>query len=994
MSIRKYMISALSALMLPTAALAQESGPVVDYLYNNANTAYFYISPDTQLEKMTLDIYSNVRSFTKIATIDLLSQDIALHAVSGMENVYSFPIEKEDDQKIVHQLKYKYAGANEVTGRLYDGDAPFIYMTDLPGAKLRADVGVGWGNPFYDIAYNGTEPLRTTKSTYAKGYGIHGAGWVRTNSATDLSQFSRFCVDLGGQIITNPTRGNLGYILYFDQNTKRMESGNVSWQSVIEWEYDLQDATPGKILKIDLTNGGDGNTNDVVCVGAPRFYYKKAPDEEKEPQTIEFDTPGRTIFDDAPEVTLSAYATGGTPVFYSIVKGAEIATLEGNVLRPKDGYNGEIVVEAMTLGDRVHAPASASQTYNFRFGPAIEYLYTHRNGDDNTAQTMYIYVDSKGRELEKLTVDIYDNVRSFTKIKTVDFVSEGLEQYAVSNLKNVYAVPLTVPGGTTIVQQMSYKFAGEDEVTGKLCEGKEPFVYMTDLPRGPIQVGWSVPYYDKAYNGTEALRNTRYTYAKGYGVHAGGYVETPSSLDLSQFSRFCVDVGGQVITNPTRGRLGFALYNGISQAYLSTGNVNWDNVYEWDFTLQSTAAGKTVKLQFTDGGDGNTNDIVCIGAPRFYYPYETRLPQKIEWNDEEVVNNYIAFTMPLTATASSGLPVLYRVIKGGEYARMDNNSDLTFYNIPSEGEVIVEAYQPGNKDYEPSDVHNCTFRIRKAMIIRENERKELMGGNDIDELVVYGNANSAGQAVVKDGIVNVKKLVLKYTFVPGEWNYISFPSDLDLESISDLKAKGFSCAAEEGISDTYIIREYDSRMRAQNPSESPWVTVTSGKVMAMKGYIMKLETGDDTPVEITFNIDNVALDFDNTIRNINLSIDMSKCEPETRHTVYVRPSNVKGNTLRIDMRYVPSTREDLPVNHSRALEAMRVTRTPDGGAIRLTLPEQTPAKVAIFDRKGEKMLKAVRYVSPMKIDVSDLAHGTYRMVVVYGLASIEKEIDL
>lgn len=1006
MSIRKYMIPALSALVLSAAAYAQESGPVVEYLYNNANKAYFRITPDPQLETLSMDIYTDVRTFSKIATIDLLSDEMRAYAVNGMEDVYALPIDKTDDLKIVYQLTYRYAGSDEATGKLHDGNAPFVYMTDITGCNPLPDNNfrIGWGDRLYDRGYHTDAgvivPLKTTKHTYAKGYCGHGAGWVETPSSVDLSQFKRFCADVGGQVIENPNRGRIGFQLHNGIDQAYINTGNVDWTEVFEWDFTLQATGTGKTLKVSFTEGGDGNRNDFACIGAPRFYYDNASDDVQEPQTVEFDTPGRTIFDDDPEVILSAFASGGTPVFYSIVSGADIATLNGNVLRPLDGYNGEIVVEAMTLGDSRHAPASATQTFNFRFGPAIEYLYTHKNPLDNSNQTMYLYVERKEKQLDKLTLDIYDNVRSFNKIKTVDLISEGLDKYAVSHIKNVYAIPLNITGGATAVHRLTYQFAGEDEVTGPLCEGKDSFVYMTDipgcnpLPNSNFGIGWGNRFYDSGYDNTP-LRNTQYNYAKGYCAHAGGWVETPSTVDLSQFSRFCVDVGGQVHSNTSRGRVGFQLYNGISQAYLNTGNVPWTDVNEWDFTLQATGAGKTLKVSFTDGGDGNQNDFVCIGAPRFYYNNTvSHLPQTIEWIDEEIINNYVAFSMPLVATASSGLPVIYKVVKGEEYARIENNSNLRFYNIPSEGEVLVEAFQPGNKDYEPSDVHTCSFRIRKAIIIRADERKELEGGHDIDELVVYGNATSAGQAEVKNGIVNVKKLVLKYTFVPGEWNYISFPSDLDLESISDLTKKGFSCAAEEGINNTYILREYDSRLRAESPSESPWVTVTSGKVTAMKGYIMKIERTDDTPVEITFSIDNVALDFDNSIRHLNLSIDMSKCEPETRHTVYIRPANVKGNTLRVDLRYVPSSREDLPLNHARALQAMRVTRSQDGGAIRLTLPEQTPAKVAIFDGKGENLLKAIRYIAPMKIDISDLEHGTYRMVVIYGPASIEKEIEL
>ena len=54
--------------------------------------------------------------------------------------------------------------------------------------------------------------------------------------------------------------------------------------------------------------------------------------------------------------------------------------------------------------------------------------------------------------------------------------------------------------------------------------------------------------------------------------------------------------------------------------------------------------------------------------------------------------------------------------------------------------------------------------------------------------------------------------------------------------------------------------------------------------------------------------------------------------------------------------------------------------------IRLTLPDNTPAKLAIYDASGEKLVKAVRYVSPMMIDIRDLKAGNYQMIVSYGNA--------
>ena len=72
---------------------------------------------------------------------------------------------------------------------------------------------------------------------------------------------------------------------------------------------------------------------------------------------------------------------------------------------------------------------------------------------------------------------------------------------------------------------------------------------------------------------------------------------------------------------------------------------------------------------------------------------------------------------------------------------------------------------------------------------------------------------------------------------------------------------------------------------------------------------------------------------------------------------------------------------------------MRFTFTPDKRGIRLTLPDQTPAKIAIYNKKGTKLMKAVRYVAPMVLDLSDLKSGTYQMVINYGDATAVRILD-
>ncbi len=871
-----------------------------------------------------------------------------------------------------------------------------VWLSDLPVTSSNVT------NVAMDKCANGTPIQIHPNSIFHKGISAQSPGLVHFDLTGLNRNFTSVKFTFGLQAFKEDGSNSAGFarVIFMMNGAETSSKGNMYAYSnpsrkSSPYYFDQTQTTAAGIRNVSLKMldaGGTGNTDDFCNLAACRLYYA-IPASDKQPQTVTFDTPGGTIFKDSPQIDLSAYSSGGTDIYFTLVQGSDLADIkDGHILVPRHGKGGEIVVDAFTPGNETYSPASATQTFNFNFGPTVKYLYTHKNTEDNSAQTIYLYVEPQDKQLEKLNLEIYDDVRSFKLIKTMNLLSD-LQSYATP-LQNVYAIPVQTSSAATLVHRLIYKFANEDEITGHLGEGDDSFIYMSDLPTS-IRTGWGSPNIDKGYGETGVLRNNKYSYGKGYGVHGAGYVETTTATDLSAYSRFVVDVGGQVITNPTRGRLSFSLLNGVSTPYLSTGNVSWTEVFEWDFPLAATGSGKTVKLVFGDGGDGNTNDVVCIGAPRFYYNNPAVNRQTVEWQTEERINNYKPFVKKLTATSSSGLPVIYRISSGSEYARIRDNRELEFYNIPEEGDVVVEAFQPGDKEHAHSNVCTCVFHIRKALIIGKDERVELEGGHDIDELVVYADANSAGQAIVSSGIVNVKKLVLKYSFVPGEWNYISFPSDLDLDMISDLNDKGFFFNVAEDIPGTFLIREYDTRLGAEDPDASPWTDLESPKVKGMKGYIMKLDDGGNTdPVDITFTMDNVELDFENTIRPLYLTLDMTECMPESRHTVYVRPSNVKGNTLRVDVRFSPSDLSELPVNHARALEEMRVTHTPVRGAIRLTLPEQTPARVAIYDKEGKHLIKAVRYVSPMKINISDIAPGTYRLVVVYGPASTERLVEL
>ena len=905
-----------------------------------------------------------------------------------------------------YRLEVSFDDGTEIMTDCYNADYTegAVWLSDLPiTSKSSSDLAVG-----IDQAVTGVPIQIHPTSTFAKGISIFYPGEVTYNVSCKNEHgvpftHSKFTLGLQAYLPDGSTSTGSARLIYKMNGAETGSKGNMFAYSNTSrgkntYYFDQTQANANGINSVgfQVTTYNSTVKDDNACnLAACRLYYS-VPAQSTQPQTITFDNPGGAIHENSPEVLVGAYATGLTPIYYSIVQGADLASFENNVLRPHYGKKGTIVIEAFTPGDDNYAPASATQTYTFNFAPTVQYLFTHQNLEDQAQQSVFLYVDTQDTQLETLSLDIYDDARSFLLVQTIDILGSGLEKYATS-IPHVYAIPFNSASALMAVHQLKYKFAGEEEVVGRLTEGDETFIYMSDIPGIVTWSNYTI-YKDIAFNNNGRLANERYSYSKGYGVHASNgnnlsTLETPTSFSLEPFYRFAVDVSGQ--KNNYGNMVAFQLFNGTTTAYLNTGNVDPRNVYEWDFVLQSTGTGKTLKVAVGNAGDGYGQDVTCIGAPRFYYIIDNMLSQTISWDTEQYINNYHAFTVPLTATSSSGLPVVYRVAKGTEYAKIVDGSTLSIVDLPDENaDIVVEAVQPGDKVYAHSDAVYCTFKLSRSVILQPDDRMTIDGGSTLNELIVYANPESSGQIEVASGVVNIEHLLLKYTFTPGEWAFISFPSNFNLSDISNLSAKGYTYATEEGTSKTFLLREYDSRTRSENRNESAWVSPDAPNVVGSKGYIMKIEDDANEPVEITFEMDNVALDFENTSRDLFLSLDLTETEPESRHTVYLRPSNVKGNTLRVDVRFTPIDSSLLPVNHAKALEAMRVTHTPVRGAIRLTLPEQSPARVAIFDKSGKHLLKAVNYISPMKINISDLKPGTYRMVVLYGNASRELLVDL
>ena len=89
-----------------------------------------------------------------------------------------------------------------------------------------------------------------------------------------------------------------------------------------------------------------------------------------------------------------------------------------------------------------------------------------------------------------------------------------------------------------------------------------------------------------------------------------------------------------------------------------------------------------------------------MGGTRLYYTPKERKAQSIAWLDSKPVLAYKPTDVKLTARASSGLPVGYRVIEGNEWAEIREGGILHIHTVPEGITTLkVEAFQPGDKDW-------------------------------------------------------------------------------------------------------------------------------------------------------------------------------------------------------------------------------------------------------------------------------------------------------
>lgn len=610
-------------------------------------------------------------------------------------------------------------------------------------------------------------------------------------------------------------------------------------------------------------------------------------------------------------------------------------------------------------------------------------------------------VDDGGKQIQNLQLVSF-SLRDGNSTTTSDYVSLGEGYYLLpipttlnrnfevplmnTTDRYAYRVKLTTTDGTTLLTEMiedngveRFKWIGSD-------------VKWTSFTQGEIG-----PKVDMALGGFNPFKVANINFYKSFSVHGKGSFTFDFTAD-NPYSRMFTYYGIQDDRPGGDVRFSFVV-NGTTvethDMYSMSNPVKpADGIYLRKF--ETPVNGATVIKLLGDVIDDAAYDHMNFPMGRMYLKPDSRKKQQAGWSSVETLASDKPFTHTLDAAFTSGGKTFYEVVSGTEYASVEGNV-LNIHTIPQDKSEYIEvkAIQLGTADYMPATPSTCRFYVRNNKIVPADGKMVLNNGDIVDQLTVYANPDSRGQVVVDNGFASVNKLILKYTFKPGEWNFISFPANVSLSQISDLNSLGYTL---NGSQKAFYLCEYSTRSRAEQPSKTAWTKLASDNVIKNKGYIMGVSRSADNPenkpVEVTFVFENTTLGFDpSSSGSLNVELNMMQLEPGTEIPVYVMPDGLKGVPLKVMVKFSPKDISSLPVNYAKALDDARVTFNPNNSGIRLTLPTQDQARVVIFDSK-ERVIKAVKYIAPYLIDITDLKPGKYQLYIQYGNATATKPFEV
>lgn len=227
--------------------------------------------------------------------------------------------------------------------------------------------------------------------------------------------------------------------------------------------------------------------------------------------------------------------------------------------------------------------------------------------------------------------------------------------------------------------------------------------------------------------------------------------------------------------------------------------------------------------------------------------YETPSDLTNDWSDPYVVSEK-------TSAYSTMLPT--------------HDNKIAFF---FEDEAVGAGYQMTYQNLDLREITGNKYYLGEYVSLGVDDVLALEDAKQIEVLEMNANPEQSGQIFANNGGVNVGEMTLRYTVVPGSWNFVSFPVDGNIDEVSNLNELGFQYNVEGEKS--YCLKEYSEEKNAMEGQDG-WMPLAEPVVTKGKGYLFCIsenEDGQNTPVEVLFKFkSNDLSDYIN-----NMDADMT-----------------------------------------------------------------------------------------------------------------------
>jgi hypothetical protein len=532
------------------------------------------------------------------------------------------------------------------------------------------------------------------------------------------------------------TLNNNYYARPIDDNaTIQMENfwtngGGTSYISLAQWKSSFaQDAASQKSpltysSNIDanlLFTYNDGNTTKIVSLPASYVDVKnnqyagnialapftglvllKSPTNFKLNQVITFPAPPTKTYGDA-SFALSATSTSGLPVSYRVVSGP--ATISGNTVTVTGV--GTVVLEASQLGDATYKPADVVNQNLVVLAPSaqtITFPAVPNKTFGNDAPFTLAATASSGLPVNYQVISGYATVSGNTVTLTGAGISTVIiEASQTGNSTYRAAAP---------VRQKFTVFKGNQTITFN----KPPDKYMGNPPfalNATASSGLPVSYRVASGNATVSGNMLTITGTGSIWIEASQPGSDDWNVAPLVSQSFWVSQGSQTITfpaipNKTVSDPPFTLAATASSGLPVQYQVTSGPATVSGSTVTLTGATGTVWIQASQPGDANWGAAGQLS--RSFTVGSSTTTKKSQTITFPTIGGKTYSTAPfaVSATASSGLPVSFRIVSGP--ATVSANT----VTLTGAGTVTIEASQTGNTTYNAAPVVQQSFVVAKA----------------------------------------------------------------------------------------------------------------------------------------------------------------------------------------------------------------------------------------------------------------------------------------